>query len=407
MLTFMQPQFFFNGSCFYVTIFQWMKEMTRRKKLFTPGPVEPYPLPELELFHHRSVDFKELFSSVEEKLKVIFGTGEQVFLFAASGSGAMEAVIVNLFSPGERVLVVDSGKFGRRWAEMGRVFGLDVTTIVLPRGEVVSQAELEEKLSEIPDISAVLFAAVETATGAYTDPRMMAEVSSRFPGVLLVVDAISSLGAHPMLMDDWGLDVVLGCSQKGLMGLPGLSFIALSSHGWDRVKRGRLPRYYFDLERARSFMQRGSTPFTPASSLIFHLDRALSFILDEVGLSETIKERARFAASFRAALPYLSLSPLAKTSPSNALTAVLPPDGIDPDQLVDELDREFGFVIAKGQEELKGKIFRVGHLGYIFFEDILELIKALSTVLSRMGVAVDKEEALGEANKAYRDFSAG
>jgi len=376
-----------------------------RRKLFTPGPVEPYPLSRIDLFHHRTSDFRKLLSSVEEKLKLVFGTKEPVFILTSSGTGAMEAVVVNLFSPEERVLVIDSGKFGRRWAELARVFGLEVSVISLPRGAAVSPEELRERLEAERDISAVLFAAVETATGAYTDPRMVADVVSHFPDVLLVVDAISSLALHPMRMDEWGLDVVIGCSQKGFMGYPGLSFISLSSRAWERVKRGKLPRYYFDLERARSLIQRGFTPFTPASSLIFHLDRALSYILEEVGLDRMIEERARLSASFRSALPHLFLSPLAKEAPSNALTAVVPPPRVDPDQVVSLLDREFGFVVARGQEELAGKIFRVGHMGYLSFSDTFELIKALSLILSQLGVSVDGEKALREAEKTYRACS--
>lgn len=372
--------------------------MIQEERLFTPGPTEipPRILRALSqtLAHHRSEGFKEFFRGIREKLRYPFQTRNEVLILTSSGTGAMEAVVSNLFSPGERVLVIEGGKFGRRWGKISQAFGLDVVEFRVEPGEAADLGEVGGIVAEEKGIEGVLATLCETSTGVVEDIQSLGR-ALQGSNALLVVDAVSGLAVEELKPDRWGVDVVISASQKGLMIPPGLAFLSLNPRAWSKVRRSRTPRYYWDLREYMEFAQRGLTPYTPAISLLFGLQEALSMI-EEEGIEGVWARHRRLAQAVRKGIEALGLE-LFSHRPSNGVTAVKIPSGLDGDELLESLRSDFGVVLAQGQEELKGRIFRLAHMGWVGGPDIIRVIGALELALRKMGFGVKLGEGTGTA----------
>jgi aspartate aminotransferase-like enzyme len=362
-----------------------------RTRLLSPGPVA---VPERvllamsqPLIHHRAADFAPLFGEVRENLRAVFQTTRDVLVLASSGTGGMEAVVANLVAPGDRVLVVRAGKFGERWGELCVAYGAQPEFVDAEWGEPVDPGLVRDALRRRPDLRAVFAQASETSTGVQHPIAELAAVVREREGVLLAVDAISALGVHDLPMDAWGVDAVVGASQKSFMLPPGLAFVALSARAEGALERATGPRFYFDLRRELRAQRAGSTAFTPALSLLVGLRESLRMILEE-GLQRAFARYRATAGAARAAVRALELELLARRCWSNAATAVRVPAGIDGKLLVRRLREDHGIILAGGQGRLEGKIFRIGHIGWIDGLDLLAAIGALEVVLGELGCPV-------------------
>lgn len=362
--------------------------MIRKPRLFTPGPTPLHPDVQAALsapaIHHRTAAFQQVLDQVRENLKYFFGTANDVLFLTSSGTGAMEAAISNFFSPGDRVIVATAGKFGERWVELAKAFGLQMEKVESPYGKAVSIGELEVKLGATPDLRGILFQATESSTGVRHDTEGIAKLRNQIrPDVLLVVDAITGLGATELDIDGWGLDVVIGGSQKAFMVPPGLSFVSVSERAWQRAKTAKLPRYYFDLQAERKAAQKHDTAYTPATSLLVGLAAALDHIRP-LGRENLIRNAQVLAECTRSAMHALGLKLFAEL-PADALTAVCAPAGISSTEIAKQMDEIFGAVVADGQGSMKGQLFRIAHLGYYDFTDMVGVIAALEVVLCNLG----------------------
>ncbi len=369
--------------------------------LLAPGPT-PVPPEVLQaiarpVLHHRTPEFEALFARVRAGLKELHGTAGEVLILAGSGTGAMEAAVVNLCSRGDRAIVIRCGKFGERWAEVCRAFGVEVLALDAPYGEAVAPECLAQALREHPEARAVFATQSETSTGVLEEIQAYAALT-RGTETLLVVDAVSSLGAVACPMDAWGVDVVVSGSQKGLMCPPGLAFIALNDRAWAAVERADLPRYYWDLKGERRWQAKRQTQFTPAVSLLMGLDVALGLLQAE-GLANVYHRHERLARATRAGAEALGLALFPKATPSPAVTAVVAPPGIDGEAVVRAYGEAHNITIAGGQGEMKGKLFRLAHLGYVGDFDVVVGLAALERVLTGLGHPVDYGSALRAAQK--------
>ena len=357
-----------------------------RVRLYTPGPVE-IPARILRALsavppHHRTEVFRATFRRVTDALRDLHRTQGEVFMLAASGSGAMEAAVVNLLQPGDKALVVVGGKFGERWLNLVKAYGIAHEAIDVEWGHAVDPLEIERRLSKDSGIQAVFSTHSETSTGSIHDIQAIAKIT-RPRGVRLIVDAITSLGIHPLPQDEWGVDVVVCGSQKGLMVPPGLATVSLAPWAAAAIEGAGLPRFYFDLRKFRK-APAGETPWTPAVSLTLALEEALAMIAEE-GLDNVHVRHRRVAMAMRAGAQALGYRMFA-ASPSHALTALLPPEGIaDASAIVKRLREVHGMVVAGGQDHLKGKIFRVGHMGAYDQGDILAMLGALEECAGALG----------------------
>ncbi|MDZ7261386.1 MAG: alanine--glyoxylate aminotransferase family protein [candidate division KSB1 bacterium] len=376
-----------------------------KQRLFTPGPT---PVPESvvqrmtePIIHHRSQEFSQVFQEVTEGLKYLFQTAQEVLTLTTSGTGGMEAAVVNLLSSGETALVVEGGKFGQRWSEICRAYGVQVEPIMVPWGEAVTPQEVVTRLKRLSKVRAVFLTHSETSTGVATDIEEVARVVREHSDALIVVDGISAVGALPMKMDAWGLDLVVSASQKGLMLPPGLAFVAVGSRAWNQVKKANLPRYYLCFQKARDALARGTTAFTPAISLILGLQQALRMI-QKRGLEQLWRDHQIMAEAIRKGITALGLELFAK-SPSNALTAVRLPQGLDGKVLLSRLKEDFGITIAGGQGPLKGKIFRIGHVGYFDPLDAIAILSALETTLKKLGWNFEPGQGLRAAQMVFSE----
>jgi len=361
------------------------------ERLFTPGPT---PIPESVLhalsrpiIHHRTAEFTGLLKGVTADLARVFGTTEPVLTLAASGSGGLEAALVNLCRSDRTVVTVAAGKFGERWTALCRAYGLPVEELSIPYGDVATPDRLAEFLDNVPHtVQAVCLTHSETSTGALHDVAELAAVA-RDRGALVLVDAITSLAVHEIRPDDWGLDAVVSGSQKGLMLPPGLAFVALSRGAREALASADLPRFYFDLASAYRTLADGGTPFTPAVSLVVGLRASLDLILAE-GLESVWARHARHASAVRAAIVAMGL-PLFAKSPSNGVTAVGP--FTEPvDGVVKRLREKHGMRIAGGQGSMKGTLFRIGHMGHYTDADMVDVIDALEETMGALGHAVPR-----------------
>ena len=357
-----------------------------RVRLYTPGPVE-IPARILRALsavppHHRTEVFRAIFRRVTDALRDLHRTQGEVFMLAASGSGAMEAAVVNLLQPGDKALVVVGGKFGERWLNLVKAYGIAHEAIDVEWGHAVDPSEIERRLSKDSAIKAVFSTHSETSTGSIHDIEAIAKIT-RARDVRLVVDAITSLGIHPLPQDEWGVDLVVCGSQKGLMVPPGLATVSLAPWAASAIEGAGLPRFYFDLRKFRK-APAGETPWTPAVSLTLALEEALAMIAEE-GLDNVHARHRRVAMAMRAGAQALGYRMFA-ASPSHALTALLPPEGIaDASAIVKRLREVHGMVVAGGQDHLKGKIFRVGHMGAYDQGDILAMLGALEECAGALG----------------------
>ena len=360
-----------------------------KQYLLSPGPT---PIPnEVALamsetmIHHRTPQFNQVFDQAREGLKRLFGTKNDVLILASSGTGAMEAAVANLFSPGDRVLVINGGKFGERWLNISNAYGLDPIEMKVEWGKAVNVAAVEKELKAHPDIQGVMIQASETSTTVLHPVKEIARLTRNGP--LLLVDGVTAVGVVSLPLDDWGIDVLVTGSQKALMLPPGLGFIALSERAWDKTKKAKLPRFYFDLNLERKNQQKGSGAFTPAVSLIFGLRASLQ-MLEREGLAEVYARHDRLCRATRAAATSLGLKLLAPDSPSPAATGIYLPDGIDADRVLDYLRDRMNVTLAEGQDQLKGKAIRIAHIGYMGAFDVITAIAALEMALRKFGAEI-------------------
>ncbi|MFB0505233.1 MAG: alanine--glyoxylate aminotransferase family protein [Thermodesulfobacteriota bacterium] len=359
-----------------------------KKYLFSPGPTmlpQDIMLKMAEpIMHHREAEYEAIFEEVREGLRYLFQTENEVLVFASSGTGAMEGAVANLLSSGDKALVVRGGKFGQRWEEICHVYGIEVRPIDVKWEEVVDPEVIEDSLKEDPSIRAVFTQATETSTGVVHPIREIAEITGRYEETAIVVDAITGIGAIDIPMDAWNLDVVISGSQKALMLPPGLSFVALSEKAWNLVDRSDLPKYYFDFRKQLESAKKNQSTFTPAITLVIGLRESLRKIRRE-GLKALFARHDLLARATREAVKALGLELFAAESPSNALTAVRIPEGIGANEIKSRFFEEYGITVAGGQDQAKGKIIRIAHLGYYGRLDVIMVISALEMLLKEMG----------------------
>ncbi|HEY6338653.1 MAG TPA: alanine--glyoxylate aminotransferase family protein [Candidatus Sulfotelmatobacter sp.] len=384
--------------------------MLRKNRLFTPGPTPLLPAAQTAMAsftaHHRTADFKALFQRVLADMKEFIGTTNDVLVLASSGTGVMEASVSNLTSPGDKVLVLTAGKFGERWTGLAKAFGCKVDVLSVPYGQTFSLNEIRAKISS--EIRTVFVQATESSTGARHDVEGIAKIVRAGGGdALLVVDAITGLGTTHLDVDGWGVDVIIGGSQKALMMPPGLAYCAVSERAWKRMDTTTSPRYYFDLRKERKSAAKGETAYTPATSLFAALGAALEFVRG-MGNGDLAKGREMLvdnaelcAAMTRAGAKALGLS-LYSDPPAAALTAISSPDGFDSGKIVKEFRESFDAVVANGQGEMKGKLFRIAHIGYYDYLDTIGILGALEHVLAATtGKTVQYGAAVKAAQEVY------
>ena len=376
----------------------------RKNYLLTPGPT-PLP-PEVcealskPIIHHRTPQFQVVLKEVTEGLKHVFQTKNDVFILASSGTGAMEAAVVNLLSPGDTVITVQGGKFGERWTEICNNYAINTEIIDVEWGKAVDPKAIKSKIQNSkPKIKAVFVTLCETSTGVVNDIKAIGEALKDTEAVL-VVDAISGLGAIPILTDAWSVDIVVSGSQKGLMLPPGLGFISVSPKAWKLVQESKCPKYYFDLKEAKKALDKTDTPFTPAISLIIALNESLKMMRED-GLENIFIRHKKMAEATRAAMKALGLQLFAASAASDVVTAVKLPQGIDGEKLVKTMRDNYGVTIAGGQSELKGKVFRIAHMGYIEEFDIIVCISCLEKVLAQMGYKFNLGAGLKAAQELF------
>jgi aspartate aminotransferase-like enzyme len=384
--------------------------MLHKNRLFTPGPTPLLPAAQTAMAsftaHHRTADFKALFQRVLADMKDFVGTKNDVLVLACSGTGVMEASVSNLTSPGDKVLVLTAGKFGERWTGLAKAFGCKVDVLSVPYGETFSLDDIRGRVK--PDVRAVFVQATESSTGARHDIEGIARiVRESGDDTLLVVDAITGLGTTHLDVDKWGVDFIIGGSQKALMMPPGLAYCAVSERAWKRMDATTSPRYYFDLRKERKSAAKGETAYTPATSLFAALGAALDFIRN-MGSGDLAKGREKLidnaelcAEMTRAGAKALGLE-LFASAPGAALTAITSPDGLDSGKIVKEFRESFDAVIANGQGEMKGQLFRIAHIGYYDYLDTIGILAALEHVLARTtGKDVEYGAAVRAAQQVY------
>ena len=387
-----------------------MPSMLRKTRLFTPGPTPLLPAAQRAMaaadVHHRTAEYRALQQRVVADLKAFIGTRNDVILLASSGSGAMEAAVSNLTSPGDKVLVLTAGKFGERWRDLAKAFGCRVELVTAEYGQTFSTDAIREKL--LPDVRAVYMQATESSTGCRHDVAAVAKLL-RGTDALLVVDAITGLGTTHFDVDGWGIDVIIGGSQKAVMVPPGVAYLAVSERAWQRMESAKNPRYYFDLRKERKVAAKGESAYTPAISVIAGLAATLDYIREmgagdlAAGREALVNSAESMAEMTRAAVQAYEL-PLFAAEPCAALTAVVSPHGTDSGEIVKLFRQQFGAVVANGQGDMKGKIFRIAHLGYYDYIDTMGIIAALEQVLASL--ARPKHVELGLGLKAAQEVYA-
>jgi aspartate aminotransferase-like enzyme len=376
-----------------------------KEYLMIPGPT---PVPDsvlskmaMPMINHRGKEFAQILKDVTEKMKKVYLTKGDVILLTASGSGGMESAVVNFLSPGDKAIFCVTGAFGDRWAKMGKVYGADVIRIETPVGEGVTPEIIEDNLKKNPGVKAVYVTHNETSTTITNDLSKIGEIAHKY-GAIVAVDAVSSLGAIELRMDEWQLDVVVTASQKALMTPPGLAFVAVSERAWELHKSAKMPRFYFDLGEAKRMAENGETPFTPAVSQVFAIDTALDLLLSE-GLENSWNRHKLLGKAVREGVKALGLKLLAKEEfASNAVTGVYPPEGVPADDLRRKVKAR-GVTLAGGQGALKGKIFRIGHIGYILDTDIIVTLSIVGETLREMGYNVDPTLGVRKAMEVFNE----
>jgi serine---pyruvate transaminase len=373
----------------------------KKRRLYTPGPTPVPPDAVLAMAqpidYHRGEAASAVFRRCADGMKTVVGTASDVAIITSSGSGAMEAAVVNLLSLGDKAIVVESGKFGERWGEIADAYGIEVVRVAVEWGASVDPAAIEREMRRHPDARAVFATLCETSTGALHDIRALATLTQA-TDTLLVVDAVSALGADEFYMDAWGVDAVVSCSQKGLMTPPGLAFLAMGSRAVAASKDAGLPRFYFDYAKYVQSLSKDTTPYTPALSLLYGLDVAVGALLQEE-MPAVFERHARMARATRAAARALGLS-LFALSPANTLTSIRLPDHLDGKGLLTRLREAHGMIFAGGQAHLAGGIVRIAHLGWMDDYDALVAVASLERALVEMGAAAPSGAAVQAAQVA-------
>ncbi len=374
-----------------------------KKRLFTPGPT---PVPEQvmlrmahPMIHHRNPEFMEILTRVHEDLKYLFQTKQPVLVLTCSGTGGVEATMVSMFSPGDKLIAVNGGKFGERWADMARKYTGNCVELKVEWGTSIQPEDIIAALKQHPDTKGVYFTHSETSTGTATDVRAMAKAIREHSDALICVDGITAIGAHELRFDEWGIDVCVTGSQKGLMMPPGLALVALSERAIKAIETAKLPSYYLSLKKALKSYQNNDTPFTPAVSLIIGLDESLQMIKAE-GIEHVWKRHQRLSAACRTGCEALGMR-LFSNSPSFAVTPVWLPEGVDWKAFNKVLKLENGITVAAGQDAYAGKIFRISHLGFYDELDMLTVIGALEMTLKKINHPFEVGSGVSAVMKAF------
>ena len=382
--------------------------MAEKRYLLTPGPtpVPPEVLAELAkpVIHHRERDFREIYERCLARLQDVYRTKNDVLMFTTSGTGAFESAVANLTSAGDRQLVLSAGNFGERWAGMARAFGADLVHARLEWGETPEPDDLRSALADAGEVKVVYLTHSETSTGVVCDVQALAAVAKE-AGALVVVDAVSSLGAVPLESDLWDIDVVVSGSQKALMCPPGLAFASVSGAAFAASANATAPRYVMDWDRTRKGQAKLDAPFTPAVSIVRALDVALGLLLDE-GLEAAFDRHARLGRACREGAKAMGLELFSPDEERSAVvTAIRAPDGVDSTAVVKGLRDRFGMTIANGQGDLKGKIFRIGHIGWFDIFDITSALAAVELVLTDAGAEIERGVAVTRALEAWAEHT--
>jgi aspartate aminotransferase-like enzyme len=373
----------------------------QKKHLLAPGPT-PVP-PEallamaMPIIHHRAPDFLPILDSAKKGLQWLYQTKNDVLILCSTGTGGMDGAVTNFLSPGDDVLVVNGGKFGERWTKICQAYGMKVEELIVEWGYAVKAEQVEASLKKNPKIKAVFIQANETSTGVYHDVKSVGAVV-RKTDALFVVDAISALVAHDIKADEWGIDVMIGGSQKGVMLPPGLAFVSASDKAWKMADTAKTPKFYFNFKKERENLAKNQTNFTSAVTLIIGLNASIKMLQDE-GLENVFARHDKLARATRAGAAALGLKLFPKESPSNALTAIEAPAGVDGQAIYKDLRVKYGITGAGGQDKLKGKIFRIAHLGYAGTFDVITAIAGIEMVLKGLGHPVKLGTGVGAAQE--------
>ncbi len=380
--------------------------MLTKARIMAPGPTEIPPsvlaAAAKPILHHRTSEFRAIFSDVTEKIKYVFQTSRPILTLAASGTGGLEAVITNITLPGDKVIVISGGVFGERWAKIAEAHGRVVHRITIEWGKVANAQDIANAIASHPDASLICATLSETSTGVMHPIKELAEVT-RASNIPLAVDAVSGLAVCELKTDDWGVDVVVAGSQKGLMIPPGLAFITMSDRAWKQVEAKNAPSFYFSLKQAMVKLTEEKlpdTPWTPNVSLVCQLQESLKLIYSE-GIENIFQRHLLLAHATREAITAIGLKLFAQESPNPGVTSVHSPDGVDSGVIVKKLRDEWGISIVGGQGKVKGKIFRIGHMGYCDRTDVLMTIAALECVLVEMGVSVNRGAGVSKAQDVF------
>jgi len=359
-----------------------------KRYLFAPGPT---PVPSevllemaMPIIHHRSSDFMPVLDSAKKGLQWLYQTKNDVLILCSTGTGGMVGAVNNFFNNGDRVLVINGGKFGERWTEICKAYGLQVEEIVVEWGYAVKPDIVEKRLKKGKDIKGVFVQASETSTGVYHDIKALASIVKKYEDTLFIVDAVSALVAHDLRTDEWGIDIMVAGSQKGVMLPPGLAFVSVSEKAWAKAEKSKLPKFYFNFKKERENLAKNQTNFTSPVTLIIGLNASLKMLKAE-GLKNVFKRHERLANVTRRAVQALGLELYSKESPSNSVTAILAPPGIDGQAVYKNLREKYGITAAGGQGKARGKIFRIAHLGYSDRFDVITAIAGIEMVLKGMG----------------------
>jgi len=391
--------------------------MIRKTRLYTPGPTPLLPAAQFAMaaadMHHRTAEFRALFQKVLAQLKIFVGTKNDVLLLSSSGTGAMEAAVTNLTSPGDKVLVLTAGKFGERWTGLVKAFGCVPGVVTAPYGQTFDLTQIRAALK--PEHKAVFVQATETSTAVRHDieaiAKLLKEAGSQ---ALLIVDGITGLGTTHFDVDGWGIDVLIGGSQKAVMIPPGLAYLSVSDRAWAAMETSKNPRYYFDLRKERKNAVKGESAYTPAVALVAGLGAALDYIAGQAGgglvygRTALVNNAQVNAAATRAGLVALGFTLFAPTAPAAAATAVAVPEGMDSGAVVKALKTRFALIIANGQGEMQGKIFRVAHLGFFDYLDTVALLGAMEHIAKdTLGLPVVYGQAVEAAQRVYAEAASG
>lgn len=373
-----------------------------KRYLLAPGPT-PVP-PEVLLamarpmIHHRAPEFDPIFQEVRDGLKWLFQTRNDVLVLASSGTGGMEGAVSNFLSPGDKALVINGGKFGERWGKLCKTFGAQVTEIKVEWGHSVDPKQVADALKKDPAIKAVYVQASETSTAVTHDVKALGQIVKGYPETILVVDAITALGVFDLKTDEWGLDVVITGSQKALMLPPGLAFVSVSDKAWQLADKAKNTSFYFNFKRERDNQQKNQTAFTPAVSMILGLQEVLK-ILKAEGLENVFARQAQMALALREGAKAAGMDIFAKGTPSDAVTAINAPAGVDGQAIYKNLRVQYGITAAGGQDHLKGKIFRISHMGYLDRFDVIVALAATEMVLKGLGHPVKLGSGVAKAQE--------